>query len=188
MEVREELKASGITLFSSLSFPLPSFLSSFSFLLLYSSPPCSPFLSFFFLILSYPLSGKTPTEPTKSETGQKGEAEEAKSSEEEGSGEGEEGEEEERIEGLEPNVNHLYDPVFTQEDKKPQGGGKKKHKGGSKSRSKRGVFRDADGHSTLEKTNEKKGSVTVIGEGTVFNEKALPPQAKFVVYPFYSFY
>lgn len=86
------------------------------------------------------------------------------------------------MEGLEPNLNRTFEVPETAE-KKTLGGKKKMRRGGSaKSKSKRSVYRDADGSSKLEKTTEAKGNITVIGDGTIFSEKALPPAAKFVVY------
>lgn len=106
--------------------------------------------------------------------------------EEKSSGDEESGENDEEEEGkegeLEPNKNHQYEPGATAEKKGSEMKKRGKRGGKSKSKSKRGVFTDEDGSSKLEKTNEKKGSVTIIGEGTIFSEKALPPQAKFVVY------
>ena len=156
---------------------LPSLSSSLSF---FSS------LSICFLILP---TGNIPIEsnpaPTSQPTSTTEESKtQEKEQEEDEKEEADEQEEEEKIEGVEPNVNRMYDPGMSAEAKQAGGGKKKAHRGGgSKSRTKRGVFRDADGHSTLEKTNEVRGTVTVIGEGTIFSEKALPPQAKFVVYP-----
>ena len=136
------------------------------------------------------LTGNIPTESDPAPTSQptstteESKTQEREEEEEDEKEEVDEQEEEEKIEGVEPNVNRMYDPGMSAEAKQAGGGKKKAHRGGgSKSRTKRGVFRDADGHSTLEKTNEVRGTVTVIGEGTIFSEKALPPQAKFVVYP-----
>lgn len=93
------------------------------------------------------------------------------------------------IEGVEPNTNRYYKAGPTVEPKKS--GKKMKKKGGSgggKTKTKGSVYRDADGSSRIEKTNNVKGSVTVIGEGTVFSEKALPPVAKSVVYLYYYYF
>jgi hypothetical protein len=112
--------------------------------------------------------------------------EEAGEAQEEEEGEGEE----EVVEGVEPNKNHLYEVPWSASlgVKKGAAGAKKaggRPRRGGKSKFKRGVFKDADGNSTLEKTTEVKGTVTVIGDGTIFSEKALPPQARFVVYPYF---
>jgi len=58
---------------------------------------------------------------------------------------------------------------------------KKLSHGRVKARRKRGVFVEGDGSSTFEKSSETKGTVTSDGKNQVsFNEKALPPMAKFV--------
>jgi len=52
----------------------------------------------------------------------------------------------------------------------------------SRGRVKRDVFLHEDGNSIFERNNEEKGTVTLVSEGTVISEKALPPLAKLVVH------
>ena len=131
----------------------------------------------------------TTTATTKVEEGEtteesgEGEAEQDTGSEEETGEKEQQGESAEVIEGLEPNKNHMNDPGLTEAGGKVAKRGRKgKRAAGGGGKTKKEVFRDADGTSKLEKTSDVAGYVTVIGDGTVFSEKALPPLAKSVVY------
>lgn len=64
------------------------------------------------------------------------------------------------------------------------GNPKRKESKRRKARRKRGVFVDGDGSATIEKNNEEKGTVNVVGtsQPVTFSEKALPTSAKFVIH------